>query len=78
MGYVYVLCGSLMFLAAVPLILIGIGTSAEGGAYGISLGIGLLLGGLVIVGFGELVHCIRDIARNSFFLRTSSPDTSGR
>ena len=49
---------------------------AAGGMMGLLLGAAIVLAGLMQVGFGQLFYCIRDMARNSFYLRNMTASAS--
>jgi hypothetical protein len=42
---------------------------AVGGIYGLVIGAVMFVSGLILIGFGQLFYCVRDMARNSFLLR---------
>ena len=43
-----------------------LGPLAAGGPIGALYGVGLIVGGLFVVGFGEIYGALRNLARNSF------------
>ena len=70
LGYVLFGCSVVMFMGAVFAIIYGIANIDYGGGIVLLTGFGLIFQGLVTGGTGGLVLCIRDMAQNSFCLRS--------
>lgn len=65
LGYIACTIGGVVFLEAATRNT----TSRAGVTMGLLAGGGVVITGLMMVGFGQLFHCIRDMAQNSFRLR---------
>lgn len=65
-GTMLIVIGILQSLAGIFLVLIALGDHYGNMGISIYYGAALGVGGIVVAAFGQLTHCVRDMARNSF------------
>ena len=70
LAYILFGCSAIMFMAAIFSIIYGIANIDDGGGIVLLTGLGLIFQGLVTGGAGGLVLCVRDMAQNSFCLKS--------
>jgi hypothetical protein len=72
LGTLYMVLGGIACIGGAIVLGIGLTHTSEGMAVlmtRLTVGLPLIIAGLMLIGFGQLFYCIRDMAQNSFCLR---------